>query len=99
MSPNSPASCDCHGRPPRKSVQRLNAGNLVELIHESGRVYILPSASGLRRLELCRRFTHDFKSGIEGVLSGGERHRLTMLLDRADRVLESPRQPEWWLVP
>jgi len=83
----------------QKSVQRLNAGNLVELIHESGRVYILPSASGLRRLELCREFTHDFKAGIEGVLTGGERHRLTRLLARADRVLESPRQPEWWLAP
>ena len=81
------------------SVQKLHEGDLVELIRESRRVYVRPSKVGLRRLELAREFTRDFKAGIERDLSGAERHRVTTLLDRADRVLEPPRQPEWWLAP
>jgi DNA-binding MarR family transcriptional regulator len=81
------------------SIQKLQRGDLVELIHESGRVYVKPSALGLRRLELCRRFTEELKAGIEQELSGGERHRITLLLGRAARGLRTPRQPEWWLAP
>ena len=81
------------------SVQKLYVGGLVELIRESGRVYVTPSALGLRRVRLFRRNTDDLKAGIEQELSGGERHRLTRLLDRADRVLATPRRPEWWLAP
>ena len=81
------------------SVQKLYTGGLVDLIRESGRVYVTPSAVGLRRVELFRRYTEDLKAGIEQELSGGERHRLTRLLDRADHVLSTPRQPEWWLAP
>jgi hypothetical protein len=54
---------------------------------------------GLRRLRLFRTFTHDFKAKLEEELSGGERHRLTQLLARADDALEGPHQPEWWLAP
>jgi DNA-binding MarR family transcriptional regulator len=81
------------------SVQKLHAGDLVDLIHEPGRVYVKVSAVGLRRLRLFRRSTQDFKVAIEATLSGGERHRLTKLLERADRLLQAPRRPEWWLVP
>ena len=81
------------------TVQKLYVGGLVDLIRESGRVYVTPSAVGLRRLEHFRRNTDDLKSGIEQELTGGERHRLTRLLERADRVLPAPRQPEWWLEP
>lgn len=81
------------------SVQKLYTGGLVDLIRESGRVYVTPSAVGLRRMELFRRYTDDLRTGIEQELTGGERHRLTGLLARADRVLATPRQPEWWLAP
>jgi DNA-binding MarR family transcriptional regulator len=81
------------------SVQKLDAGGLVDLVRESGRVYVTPSAVGLRRLQLFRRYTDDLKTGIEQELSGGERHRLTRLLARADGVLATPRRPEWWLAP
>ncbi|MGH2642157.1 MAG: MarR family winged helix-turn-helix transcriptional regulator [Actinomycetota bacterium] len=81
------------------SVHKLHAGGLVELIREPGRVYVRASATGTRRLELFRKFTHDLKVGIERELSGAERHRITMLLDRANRTLDPPRQPEWWLSP
>jgi DNA-binding MarR family transcriptional regulator len=81
------------------TVQKLHAGNLVDLIHESGRVYAAPSAVSRRRLRRFRRSTDDFKVGIESALSGGERYRLTKFLDRDDRVLETPRRPEWWLAP
>lgn len=79
------------------SVHNLHAGDLVELIREPGRLYVKPSAIGMRRLELFRKFTHDLKAGIERELSGAERHRITALLDRANRTLDPPRQPEWWL--
>lgn len=81
------------------SVHALHAGDLVELIHEPSRIYVRASAIGTRRLELSRTFTHDLKAGIEAELSGAERHRITTLLDRADRTLDPPRQPEWWLSP
>jgi DNA-binding MarR family transcriptional regulator len=81
------------------SVRKLYTGDLVDLIRESGRVYVTPSAVGLRRLSLFRRYTDDLRAGIEQALSGGERHRLIRLLDQADRVLATPRQPEWWLAP
>ena len=81
------------------SIQKLEQGDLVELIRESGRVYVKPSALGLRRLELCRRFTEDLTASIEQELSDGERHRITLLLGRAARGVGSPRQPEWWLAP
>jgi DNA-binding MarR family transcriptional regulator len=81
------------------SVRKLYTGDLVDLIRESGRVYVTPSAVGLRRLPLFRRYTDDLKAGIEQALTGGERHRLIRLLERADRVLATPRQPEWWLAP
>jgi len=81
------------------SVQKLHAADLVDLVHESGRVYVAPSAVGRRRLRHFRHSTDDFKAGIEAALSGGERHRLTTFLDRADRVVETPRRPEWWLAP
>jgi DNA-binding MarR family transcriptional regulator len=79
------------------SVHKLHAGDLVELIREPGRVYVRACATGTRRIELSRRFTHDLKDGIERELSGAERHRVTTLLDRASRILDPPRQPEWWL--
>jgi DNA-binding MarR family transcriptional regulator len=81
------------------SVRKLYTGDLVDLIRESGRVYVTPSAVGLRRLPLFRRYTDELKAGIEQALTGGERHRLIRLLERADRVLATPRQPEWWLAP
>jgi DNA-binding MarR family transcriptional regulator len=81
------------------SVRKLERADLVDLTHEPRCVYVKLSTIGLRRLDLCRRFTHDLKAGIEERLTGGERHRLTKLLSRADRLLESPRQPEWWLAP
>jgi hypothetical protein len=81
------------------SVHSLHAGDLVELIREPGRVYVKTSATGARRLDLFREFTHDLKAGIERELSGAERHRITTLLDRTNRTLDPPRQPEWWLSP
>jgi DNA-binding MarR family transcriptional regulator len=81
------------------SVHQLHGGDLVELIREPGRVYVRASILGARRLELFREFTHDLKAGIEGALSGAERHRVTTLLDRANSSLDPPRQPEWWLSP
>ena len=81
------------------SVHKLHDGDLVELIREPGRIYVRVSAAGARRLELFRKFTHDLKDGIERELSGAERHRITSLLDRANRTLDPPRQPEWWLSP
>jgi DNA-binding MarR family transcriptional regulator len=81
------------------SVQKLERADLVDLIREPRCVYVKLSTFGLRRLELCRRFTHDLKAGIEERLTGGERYCLTKLLSRADHLLESPRQPEWWLTP
>lgn len=81
------------------AAQKLHAGDLVDLIQEPGRVYVKPSAVGLRRLHLFREFTDDLKVGIESTLSGGERHRLTTFLERVDVALEPRRQPEWWLAP
>ena len=81
------------------SVHKLHEGDLVELIHEPGRVYVRASATGTRRIELFREFTHGLKDGIEQELSGAERHHITTLLDRANRSLDPPRQPEWWLSP
>lgn len=81
------------------SVHKLERADLVDLIREPRNVYVKVSMIGLRRLELCRKFTHDHKAAIEERLTGGERHRLTRLLGRADPALESPRRPEWWLAP
>ena len=83
----------------RMTVQKLDANGLVDLIHEPGRVYVKPSKLGHRRLGLFRKFTHDFKVKLEEELSDGERHRLTLLLGRAEDALQPPRQPEWWLAP
>lgn len=81
------------------AVRKLDEGGLVDLTSEAGRIYVRPSELGLRRLRLFRGFTHDFKASLEEQLSDGERHLLTQLLRRADRALETPRQPEWWLAP
>jgi DNA-binding MarR family transcriptional regulator len=81
------------------TVQKLDEGGLVDLTQEAGRAYVRLSELGLRRLRLFRTFTHDFKAKLEEELSGGERHRLTQLLARADDALEAPHQPEWWLAP
>jgi len=81
------------------SVQKLSEGDLIDLIHESGRVYVRTSELGLRRLRLFRKFTHDFNVKLEEELSDGERHRLTQLLGRADEALQAPFLPEWWLAP
>jgi DNA-binding MarR family transcriptional regulator len=81
------------------SARKLERADLVDLTREPRCVYAKLSTIGRRRLELCRRFTLDLKAGIEERLTGGERHRLTRLLGRADPVLESPRRPEWWLAP
>jgi DNA-binding MarR family transcriptional regulator len=81
------------------TVQKLDIGGHIDLVHEPGRVYVRPSELGLRRLRLCREFTQDFRINLEKELSDGERHRLTLLLDRADGVLQTPHQPEWWLAP
>jgi hypothetical protein len=82
------------------SVQKLHAGDLVDLIHEPGRVFC-----GRRQRSTCvgrassAGSTQAFTAGIEAELSGGERHRLTTFLERVDDVLETPRQPSWWLAP
>jgi DNA-binding MarR family transcriptional regulator len=81
------------------TVQKLDEGGLVDRIQEAGRVYVRTSDLGLRRLQLFRTFTRDFRVKLEEELSSGERHRLTQLLGRADDALEAPHQPEWWLAP
>jgi DNA-binding MarR family transcriptional regulator len=81
------------------TVQKLQEGGLVDLIQESGRVYVRTSELGLRRLRLFRKFTYDFNVKLEEELTDGERHRLTQLLERADEALPTPHQPEWWLAP
>jgi DNA-binding MarR family transcriptional regulator len=81
------------------SAHQLDAGGLVDLVREPGRVYVRVSAMGIRRLELFREFTNDLKAGIERELSGSERHHITTLLDRASATLDPPRHPEWWLSP
>lgn len=81
------------------TVQILHDGDLVDLVHEEGRVCVRSSAVGRQRVRHFRRSTDDFKSGIEAALSGGERHRLTSLPERVDGALEPPRQPEWGLAP
>jgi DNA-binding MarR family transcriptional regulator len=83
----------------RMTVYKLDAGGLVDLVHEPGRVYVRPSELGFRRLRLFRKYTHDFKVKLEEELSARERHRLTLLLARADDALQPPRQPEWWFAP
>jgi len=81
------------------TVRKLELGGLVDLVHEPGRVYVRPSELGIRRLRLFRKFTRDFKVKLEEELADGERHRLTLLLGRADGALDTPVQPEWWLAP
>lgn len=81
------------------TVHKLHIGGLVDLVQEPGRVYVKPSELGHRRLGLFRKFTHDFKVKLEEELSDGERHRLTLLLGRAEDALQPPRQPEWRLAP
>ena len=74
----------------KMTVQKLDEGGLIDLTKESGRVFVRTSELGLRRLRLLRRFTHDFNVKLEEELSGGELHRLTQLLGRADDALETP---------
>lgn len=66
------------------TVQKLDEGGLVDRIQEAGRVYVRTSDLGLRRLQLFRTFTRDFKVKLEEELSSGKRHRLTQLLGLAD---------------
>lgn len=79
------------------TAEKLDLGGLIDVTRESRRVYVTPSQLGRRRLTHCRRSTVDFKTQIEDALTGGQRHRLTVLLEKADRALQTPRAPEWWL--
>jgi DNA-binding MarR family transcriptional regulator len=81
------------------TIVKLDRGGLVDLLREPGRLYVKPSELGVKRLRLFRAFTADFKSNIEEQLTDGQRHRIVELLQRADRALDPPRQPEWWLEP
>jgi DNA-binding MarR family transcriptional regulator len=81
------------------TVRKLDRGGLIDVVRDAGRVYVKPSSLGRRRLDLCRKFTADFKQQLERDLSHGERYRITNLLSKADRALPPPKQPEWWLAP
>jgi DNA-binding MarR family transcriptional regulator len=81
------------------TIVKLDRGGLVDLIREPGRVYVRPSELGVKRLRLFRKFTADFKSDLERRLTHGQRHRVVQLLEKADRAMGPPRQPEWWLEP
>jgi DNA-binding MarR family transcriptional regulator len=83
----------------KTTVEKLDRGGLIDITREAGRLYVRPSIVGRRRLGLCRKFTRDFEAQLEHDLTHGERHRLTLLLSKADRALRPPRQPEWWLAP
>ena len=81
------------------TVAKLDRGGLIDSAPEAGRVYVKPSALGRHRLDLCRKFTADFKQQLERDLTNGERYRLTRLLSKADRSLRPVHAPEWWLAP
>jgi DNA-binding MarR family transcriptional regulator len=79
------------------SVEKLERGDLVERIEESGRVYVKPSELAARRLELARRNTEDVKQQLEEALSPAELFRLVLILRKGTDALRSPTTPEWWL--
>jgi DNA-binding MarR family transcriptional regulator len=81
------------------TVEKLDRGGLIDLVRESGRLYVKPSELGRRRLRSCRRFTDDFKQQLERDLTPAERHQMTQLLSKAEEGLPPPRSPEWWLAP
>jgi DNA-binding MarR family transcriptional regulator len=80
-----------------KTVKKLDGGALIEAVPEAGRLYVSPSEAGERRLEHCRRFTHDLKAQVEVGLNHGELYRLHQLLEKAGDTLLPPSHPEWWL--
>jgi hypothetical protein len=82
-----------------RALKMLDANNEMHVSHLARQVRLSRRPVQATALNLCRTFTADFKTELEEELTHGERHRLTILLRKADRALQLIRPPEWWLAP
>jgi DNA-binding MarR family transcriptional regulator len=79
-----------------ETVTKLARADLVTLVREAHATYVVVTPTARQRLARLQEFA-DMPADLEAGLSQMERGRLVALLRKADRSINPPRRPTWWL--